>query len=589
MFAIESLRSREIKAWQLDVLLVVGLLLLNPIVYGTRLPLSFTPDSVAYLTMAEIAIPKGMLYLAGWGHVDSAKLLPPLYPFFIALLNIFRPESINNALALSAAATLLSSVLVYFYVRRFVLPLFAAAAALLIQLNLYYVNFASTILTEALFLALSVLTLLLAVRIAQDVHAKAWRALILGFVAALAFLTRQIGLVIAVFLLGWLLVDAVHRPQPALAQRLRLPAFFFLGWTLLAGGYAALLYHQTGQSIFHQTYRMEKYTVKVSDAALLERIAKLNNSDKVNYVEIYGNRRKLRELIPDGSEMLSYVLRSDSGRSPAGGATEKESDDALFHYTGMMRNLVENVHHFLESFGALLTIATAAACLAPLVVRPAGVPWWPRLILPGVLLTYVLGLSLVTGALARYLIVLYPLALAQVAIELGILIHWWRRRAWGVRVVATVASGAFAFLLLFAPHSVLTAPSLPPRPDYSMSGRPPLLAGAPTFALLPAYSYVAGGAFRILPNDTLARVVRYAQLTGVRWMLVPVRPERVVDVHFYTNAPWLREPDALMKRTDLLRYCCIVSMRGVIEDHLLFELRTPESGASAKSGLDDKN
>lgn len=560
---MKSLPKVHIESWQFDLILVVGLLLLNPVIYGMRRPLSLTPDGVAYLTMAETAIPKGLLYLAGWGHVDTGTILPPLYPLLIATFNALRPESINNALALSAAATLLSSVLVYFYVRCFVSPLFAAAAVLLIQLNLYYVTFASMILTEALFLALSVLALFLAARIAHDDRPKAWRALVLGFIVALVCLARQIGLVIAAFLFAWLLLDALRRRDRTPAERLRLPVLFLIGWIALVGGYSTLLYHQTGQSMLLQHFRMQKYTVHISNTALFDKIEKLKSTDQVNYVEIYRNRRKLRELTPDGSEMLSYVL-------PAGGSPRHPGFS--FHYIRTLRNLWDNIRHFWESLGLLLTIMTVAACIAPLVVHPHGVPWWPRLMLPGVLLTYVLGLSIVTGALARYVIVLYPLALAQVAIELGILLRWWRERKWDNQVIATAMSCSFALLLLFAPHSVLTAPQPSPRPDYSTNGRPGFLAGAPVFALLPVYSYIAGGTFRILPNDTLKRVVHYAQLTGVHWMLVPAQPASVIDVRFYTNAPWLKEPDRLFRRTDLLRYCCKVSMRGLTKDHFLFEL-----------------
>lgn len=582
MFATGSLRKLEVKVWHLDLTLVIGLFLINPVVYGMRFPLSLVPDSVAYLTMAETAIPKGMLYLTGWGHVDTAAILPPLYPLVIAAVNTFHPDPINNALAVSAAATLLSSVLVYFYVRSFVSFPFAAAAVLLIQLSLYYVKFASAVLTEALFLSLTILMLFFAVHIAHDDHPRAWRALVLGLFAALACLTRQIGLVTAVFLSVWLLVDAIRRPHGPLVPRLRLPVLFLAGWTSLIGGYAALIYHQTGESIFHQTYRMQNYTIRVSDTALFDRIAELESNDQANYVEIYRTRRKLRQLLPDGSEMLSYVLRSTQDRATAQLPIEKDTGSLSSHFAQTLRYFLDNIRHFLKNLGVFLTISTVAACMAPLVVRPRGLPWWPRLMLPGVLLAYVIGLSIVTGALARYVIVLYPLALAQVAIELGILLRWWRERKWDVRVVVAAMSCSFVLLLLLAPHSVLTAPPLPRRPDYSTNGRPGFLAGAPVFALLPAYSYVAGGAFRILPNDTLERVVHYAQLTGVHWMLVPAQPERVVDVHFYTNAPWLRDPVSLMKRTDLLRYCCRISMHGVIEDHYLFELTPSKRDPTTK-------
>ena len=92
-------------------------------------------------------------------------------------------------------------------------------------------------------------------------------------------------------------------------------------------------------------------------------------------------------------------------------------------------------------------------------------------------------------------------------------------------------------------------------------------AGDPIFALLPVYPYLAGGRHRTLPNDSLDKTVHYARLTGVRWLLVPKHPDRFPEIRFHTHAGWLREPEKLHGRTELLKFCCAQD-----DEHLLFEI-----------------
>jgi hypothetical protein len=239
----------------------------------------------------------------------------------------------------------------------------------------------------------------------------------------------------------------------------------------------------------------------------------------------------------------------------------------------LLHNVAGNVGYFADRLGKLLSLLLVAASLSPLWLRPAGVPVWPRLLLPGFLLAYVLGVSLLTGMVARYATVLFPFALMQVAIELGVALRWWRERRRDSYLIHAAAVLLFALLLLTAPRTVLNAVPPVPGVDDRFVTRSSVLHAEPAFALSPVYTYVAGGNYRILPNDTLARVVHYAQLTGVRWLLVPRQPQRILDAQFYGNAAWLHDPE-IPKRSTLLRFCCAVGA-GTIEEHLVFEILPP--------------
>jgi hypothetical protein len=557
--------TERLHSWRVDLICIVGLLCLNPVLYGMRLPLNLTPDAVGYLSLAESLAGMGKLYLESWGHIDTAAILPPLYPLLIAGLNVIRPDPVTNALLLSAMAVLTATVLIYFYIRRFTPALIATAAVLLIQLNFYYVYLASSVLTEALFLSLLIAALFLATRLTQDSRPNAWHGVTLGIIVGLVFLTRQVGLVAGVFLALWFVVDAMRRPD-APPRRLRLPLLFLAGWVGIVGPYAIVLYCQTGQTVLRQSYRMNVYVVSPADQAVLDKINRLEHTGDVSYLELYKSRRQLWELTPDSSEMLAYIVTTTDDnaglRSGNGGLGESVSQ--------FLRNAVSNVIHFTDRFGKLLLALVVLASVTPLFLRPPLMPWWPRLLLPGFLITYGLALSVLTGAVARYFIVLIPLALAQIAIELGVFFHWWRARRQRSRFAHVAIALVFALLLLLAPQTVLNAP--PFLHPYRSMIKSSLVPGEPVFSLLPVYAYLSGGSFRIMPNDKLEKVVHYAHRTGVRWLLVPRQPERILDTQFYVNAIWLRDPQALMKKTNLLRFCCVLSTGHEIEDHLVFEI-----------------
>jgi hypothetical protein len=538
---------------------MLALLCLNPLLYGAEFPLSLSPDAISYLSLAD-SITSGRLFLSGWGHIDSNVILPPLYPSLIAVLNIFHPDAVSNAVAISFTSMVLLGLVAYLFVRQFTVPLLAAAAALLIQLNFYFVHLATSAFTEALFLLILAATLLFAVHVTSERQPNKWHALTLGLLAALIFLTRQIGLVVGAYLLIWFSIDAALYRKGGQRQKWQVPAFFVAGFAILMVPYATTLFVQTGASIFQQQYRAQSYVVTTDDPVLTAKIEKLESGE--NYLALYINRRALRELTPDSSEMLANLVRT-SPKDGTPSAPPEEID------TGVLHNLASNLTHFSQHLGKVLLGLLMAACVTPLFFRPVRTPWWPRLLLPGFIVAYIVGISLLTGLIERYIVILFAFAIAQIAVELGMLFRWWNQR-FNPHISEIAIPTLFVISLSLA---LLTVSRIERAAEAPQDGKLSVIPAEPAFALLPAYSYLAGGSFRIMPNDKLEKAVQYARRTGVRWLLVPKEPE-ISKSEYYTKAEWLQTPHALMKRTDILRYCCTIS---VVQEHLLFEIQPAAS------------
>lgn len=82
------------------------------------------------------------------------------------------------------------------------------------------------------------------------------------------------------------------------------------------------------------------------------------------------------------------------------------------------------------------------------------------------------------------------------------------------------------------------------------------LNGKPVFSLSPFSSYLSGGSYRLLPNDSLEKVVKYGRKTGVRWLLVSRTQSARSELRFYTNAQWYWNRSLEKNYPDLVRFCC---------------------------------
>lgn len=566
---LKQLALSRLKPWHLDLLLLFGLFCMNPLMWGWRLPPNLTPDAIAYLIFAEDGISAGKLFLPSWGHVDLGLILPPLYPALISLATRLGADPIASAVNISAATMMLTSVPLFLMTRRLAGPWIAAVTVLLIQLNYYYLFFGSAIGTEALFLLLLASSLHLALLRVSTPDRKPALAFVLGIVIGITYLARQLGLLLLPFLAAWIVFDLIRHKKKNPVTYVRELALLVCGWAIIVATYAITLDAQTDASPFRQTFRMHSYVVHSVDPAVFETIASFDPKQATNYVELYARRRMLRTLLPDSSEMLAFVkydgVNEESDDDDDDSVWLTPADPATFTH-----NVLKNVDHLGDLIGFSTLILFAVALATAVAIPYADMRHAARLTLPTFLVFYLIAISALTGVIARYVIVLFPLILAFIGAELGAGLHKWRRRHSPKLLVTTLAVVAVAAILLVSPRTLVSASPWDNRSaTLKIPKRTTISSGEPAFALLPINSYLVGADYRILPNDSLKKVVRYAQLTGVHWLIVPTRPETIVDTHFYANAPWLLHPSELAKQTALLRYCCTVA---VPTEHMIFQI-----------------
>jgi hypothetical protein len=555
----------------LDIALLGMLAGLSPLIFGVRLPVHLIPDSIAYLSLAKTFQDMEGLFLRGWGHVDAVLVLPPLYPALIAVMNFIGNDAISNALLLNSALMLMATVALYVLIRRFASALIAASALALIWINTYVLLISWSIVTEPAYILLTAVGLLLTMRVSHTPTLR-WTPLVaLGSIGALAFYTRFVGVVFCALLVFWMVTEAVRRRWVNGRWEPKGPLIVFVSCASLMAPFLFYYQQQSGTWELQQSFRENRYSVSESDPTVLNRIERLERAGATNYLTIYRNRRSLRELLPDGSEMLAYVVKdipkADDGNPAAGSRSATVAPERVLW--NFFSNLFANLAGFAGLFGTVTLCISVLSCFTPLFVRPIAAPWWPRMLLPATIASYTVAVSLATGTIERYMVVVFPFAIAQIAIELGVFHQWWARR--GARPI--IASVITALILAGVFHSM-------PRTVFNDSNshsisadieHRPLLNGEPTFALLPVYPYLGEGKFRVLPNDSLERTVQYGRLTGVRWLLVPEDPQQDSEVLFYNKAEWLLKPAILKERSDLLQLIREVKLGG--QNLLLFEIR----------------
>ncbi len=558
------------KPWHLDALILVVLMVVNPLLWGYRLESGLTPDVIGYLTFAEHILATGQLFLPGWGHVDTALMPSPLYPLLIAIANQFGGSIIASATNVNVICLLLASVPVFLMVRSMAGPWIAAGIVLLTNANLNFLFFGSAIYSEASFMLIMLATLALVQYATINKRAGTMQLLVIGALAALAFLSRHIGIVLFIFVLAWVTADLLIRHE-GWKRIVRCLLLLAAGWFALAGPYMAALYVQAHESPLKQTFRLGRYQVATADPSVLAAIAQNDTKPTDSYSDLYRKRRLQRQLLPDASEMHAYVIRDRNAlnSSPAVEALVSK----LTKPGEVVRNLIGNLRHLASLTGIHVLILFVVAVMTALTVRSSVGSRQARLLLPAFVGAYIFTLSLMTGQIERYLAVLLPLIGIHIAIELGVFVNFWKERFPRSFLFPAIFVIGIATSLLTAPNTLLNSSMSPPS-----SGSQQLVSSKvipnrePVFALLPFYSYIAGGSYRTMPNDSLEKVVRYGQLTGVRWLMVPATLGRELsgEISLYTHARWLMTPDRLQSCRGLLKLHGILKVPG--EEHLIFEI-----------------
>ncbi len=505
----------------------------------------FPPDSVQYMSFARDYLANGLLTVE-FGNSNQGTVLPIVYPALVLLVDSFFDDMMLSTEFVSSIAVLLTSIPLYLIFRRFASNYFSVAAVLLVQVNYQLCLWAVTPLTEATFILVISWFVYLLFRIG-DTDKNIASILLLGVFTALAFLTRQIGLVFIPFAL---LMLTLTSPRHLLKSY----GVFAVGFLLLMLPYAASLYGQTGLSIFGQQWsEREQITLNQLPAETQAKILSIHGNSTADYQDLLVNRRALRELLDDNSAMFEEVLLQ----------APEESDNGFGSMVSLVWNekgqyftrLGQNVSSLLESLGVVLSTLFFVSLFTPLIVGASNQARLRRYVVSGFVLNYLFALSLVDGLVDRYVLVLLPFILLNIAIETYHVIASMEgqiRNPYAVKGIFALLLFAFVFLqplnLLDLDLQAKTTATEGPFAPF----RPMVTAGDPVMALSPLYAHLVNGAWRIMPNDSVEDIAAYAAREGIPWLLV-VRgmSDADVEIGYYQNAiDWYFDQELILKHQD---------------------------------------
>jgi 4-amino-4-deoxy-L-arabinose transferase-like glycosyltransferase len=548
--------------WYPDLLCLIIIVGINPIThFFNRSPRIFSPDTITYITLGRDLFAKGLFYVPSWCHVNNGLIYPILYPFFIACGNFFSTESLKVAEWVSCLSALAASIPIFLYLKETTNRVVALLTVFLIQINFYYFSFGMRPLSEATFLLTLSCTLVLTLRLFRHSEkSSGGLPLFLGLSCALAFLSRQIGIIVLIFLIGFFLLHGLISSRTERGMILKSALFMVLGWLILVAPYTIIIYYQTGHHPLQQNFSMARHEVITTDPEVLEEIRRIESIPDKSYDLIYAKRRLMRKLLPDASEMLNRVDRKK--REKAGLA--KIALTSLKGPKEYMGRIYHNAVYLREPLGSILLYLFVALCISPFFVKSENVKLLNRLLLPLFIVFYLLALSCVIDKIPRYIYILFPFALMQIAGELFICFHA-VTNALRIRFSSLVFFFLiYAFFLLVTPHFFTELRVFPKLQDVEtrFESLRKNVNREPVFSLTPFGSYVSGGSCRLLPNDSLEKVVTYGKKTGVRWLLVTRTESALSEIQLYNNAQWYRNPSLDKEYPHLVRYCCATSDGG---------------------------
>ena len=553
--------SREIavKGWHTDLFCMALILGLNPITHFFNCsPRVFSPDTITYMTLGKDLFSKGLLYIPSWAHVDNGIICPPLYPLLIACGNLFSGESLKVAEWVSCLSVLAASIPIFLYLKETTNRVIALLTVFLIQINFYYFSLGMWPLSEATFLLTLSCTLLLTLRLFRNSEkSSSALPLLLGVSCALVFLSRQIGIIVLIFLIALFVLYGLIFSRRERRVIFKNALFMVLGWLILVAPYTIIIYYQTGHHPLQQNFSTAKYDVTTQDPKVLAEIERIEAIPDESYAVIYVKRRLLRKLLPDASEMLYRVdrkKREKTGLLNEVLSTLKSPKD----YAG---RLYHNTMHLGEPLGNFLLYLFFVLCISPFFVKSENRKLLSRLLLPLLILFYLLVVSCFTDKIPRYIYILFPFALMHIAGELSVCFHA-ANNALKIRFIMFSSLICYfivyAFFALVTPHYFTELRVSPKLQDFEthFESLTKKVNGEPVFSLSPFDSYVSGGSFRLLPNDSLEKVVKYGKKTGVRWLLVSRTESTLRQIQLYTNVQWYRKPSLDKEYPHLVGYCC---------------------------------
>lgn len=560
--AIEDLRS-QLYQCRWDLAAMALLLCLNPIAYHLNESIfNLPPDATAYFNFARNLFTDGLLYVPSWGHIDTNLILPPLFPTLLAIAGLLFDETLNIAEWMNSTLLLIVPILMYFYVKDIGGRVAAILAAIVIQTNYFYLYFAFVPLTEAVFLLTLSIALLLLLRLHRGAYAHTSLSIALGIVTALVFLSRQIGLFMLVFLAVWTIFQVWMGPtvrRPAVVKGMGLAA---AAWLVVVTPYALVLYHQTGQTPLQQVFRSHEYVVRTTDPQVIQEIDAISALTESSYRDTHRAQRLMRKLLPDSAEMYSYVVWDNDAETPkrlGGNGVLSRALATVAQPRTYLANLYQNIASIIGIVGAAVLGLFLLACVTPFVVRSERVDLSTRLVLPGCVILYLLVLSTYSANVIRYVYIMFPFLIMHIAIELALSLQRWELKKGWVPVAG--AASFFALVLITAPTFFFEMQFYPKasfQDSKLLTLKKAVKQGDGVFSLSAFHAYAIGGVFRVLPNDSLSKVVTYGKKTGVRWILVSHARTQLWEIGLYDNVKWYTDPVLVTKYRHLVKFCCAV-------------------------------
>ncbi len=537
-----------IRPFYLDLFCVIVLFCVNPVTFFINLsPGVFPPDFFSYAAMGRDLFHKGLLYIPSWEHVDSCLILPPLYPFLIAVGSIFTSEAFALAEIISSISMLLFSFLSFIYLRYAANRLIALVSAVLIQVNYFYFLIGMMPLTESIFVLTIGLSLLLAFLLFRDSDKKQKSlSILLGISCCLVFFSRQVGGFIFVFiaLLFFIRFFTVSvKSRKVLFYNF---LFYVCGLLLLMVPYTSILYLQTGHHPLKQRFKKHEYVVKVSDPQILklkrqetklpEQLKEIIESQPdAGYNKVYAKRRLMRKLLPDSSEMYGYI--SAAGNLSKG--AEKNESFSLKKIRSYFNRFYKNFLHLKDVLGAFTAVLLIISYALLFAVKGEGEKF-KRYILPSFILAYLLVISWFTDRIARYAYILFPFCIMFISIEMyncfKLLKRILKKELFGFMFLAVL----FPLILVSTPRYFTELPlnKKVAGTDKEYGRFKKIVKGVPVFSMFAFESYLIGSPYRFLPNDSLEKVAAYGKKTGVRWILIFHSRSSVNELKYYTNLNW---------------------------------------------------
>jgi 4-amino-4-deoxy-L-arabinose transferase-like glycosyltransferase len=516
------------------------LFITNPIIYYFNATISNPqPDSATYMALADRIIENGTLYLHGWVHIDNGLILPPIYPTLIALTKNFSDIAVASQWV-SSFAILASIIPIFLYVRHLINIPIALITSLTIQLNFLYLYYGTAILTEATFIFFFSIGLIVLQKTIKSPNIT--KACLLGLIACLLFLTRQIGIFFIFTAIPLILILNWQQPYK---YKLKVTLACIVGFCILFIPYSIALYNQTQKTALTQQYRMNLYTVES------ETDDTIYQETKESYSDIFIQRRENRRLLPDSTEMYGQLLNVQSH------STFFDKLDII----RILNNGIKNFQHISNIFGYVFTIIFILSLFSSIFIRTKSDNDSRRLVIPVFIISYIAFVSLFTGSISRYIDVIFPFIIVLTISELYFfskIIFKITEKKYQYLCYSIIVTGIIIFMPSWYFHGTRMPLNIV-NSDPLYQCRKLITNKASIFSIHPGTALTLGGTYRVLPNDNFEKITEYARKTNVNWLALSSSPADTGETGLYNHSDWLKQGIGFEKEyPELIDLRCLI-------------------------------